>query len=119
MAMYRYDQEKNHDGAAMLLLEKNPMSAAMVLTKYALDYPENKNNLPEDLSLDIIADWIEDLKDKDYDQLILAMMNGVKKLAGAMKRTGILNELQEVTMAVTGQNGEQIVSKSESSVGTN
>lgn len=77
--MKRYDNNAEKEGAALEHLMRSPMTALLDLTKLALTYEGNDNKLPENLSDDLVADWIDDLNEKDMKRLVEAMMLSVKK----------------------------------------
>ena len=60
------------------------MVAMLELTQYALTYPDNENQLPEDFNEELLSDWIDDLPDKDLERLLGALMGSVKKFSDAI-----------------------------------
>jgi len=84
--MKRYDADAGQDGAALQLVTLSPMIGTLSLTKYALDFPGNENNLPEDLTDDLLADWIDELPDKNLEQLTNTLLLSIKKFGDAFAK---------------------------------
>lgn len=82
-SLLRFDKDKGEDGAAFRYILESQMTAVLSITKYALDYPGNENQLPEDFGEALLADWIDDLPQKDLQMLVETMMKGIKKYGDA------------------------------------
>ena len=82
--MYRYDQEVGEDGAFIRVLTTSPLTAMLKMTKHALQWEGNQNDLPEPLTDDIVADWIDELPKSDLERITKAMSETVKKYGDAI-----------------------------------
>lgn len=80
---FRYDKDAEEDGAGFRMLVSSQMGGLLKLTRYALDYPGNNNKLPENFDDEMVSDWIDELPQKDLNELVATMMNSVKKFGDA------------------------------------